>query len=366
MRTTFCHGWSSEQLEYGFHSTKWDRMSAEQRLELCQEIVDRECQARGMERVPVTATDQRGNLMGQYIPHSGQMEVNIHILERGETVDAKGNATALPGSNAEVRDTLAHELSHAYDAQLNQAVEQMQIGGEYNKEIIQDAEAQGLDINSIRSADSIYIDYETSPDVYRVQLSEQRAFDRGGNAAKQSFEISQAKLGPDAGYKAYLERQELDNGYQTSLENLQAITGDQNFDKTLQEQMNNLYYQDNKQDDQFTYGDPSSRSVAQSLVQNTPGGQYAQLLAQNGIQGAERYTSGNVDQSSSGSGAQNTGNSVIGSGAQSAAVEDSSGGMVNSSDTASPGTAGTAAEDDDGDNSADAAQDDDSDADGLC
>lgn len=357
MHTTFCHGWSDEELECGFHSIQWNRMSAEQRIELCQEMVDRECQARGMERVQVTATDQRGNLMGQYVPSSGQLEMNIHVLEQGVTVDEKGNATPLPGSNAETRDTLDHELSHAYDAQLNQAVEQMQAGGEYNKEIIQNAEAQGLDINSICAADAIYVSYDTSPDVYRVQLSEQRAFENGGNAAKQSFEISQAKFGLDAGYKAYTERQDLDNGYQTSLKNLQTITGDQNFDKTLQEQMNNLYYQDQKQDNQFTYGNPSSRSVARSLVENTQGGQYAQLLAQNGYQGAERYTAGSVNQSSgqntAGNSIQDEGAGVTGQSAQNTAAD---------SGVAAPGTGSTAADMAD---SADAAQDDDSDTDGV-
>ena len=286
---------SNEELSDLFHSSKWDKMSGDMRLEACQELANRDALEHGMEPREVVAEDLRGLDFGAYDPSDGKIHLNEHVLANGTVMDQQGNETAYPGSNAESMDTIFHENRHAYDAQLSEAVEAKQQGLTYNQAIIDDAQARGLDIDAVRAGDSIYFSAGANHDLYRVQISERGAYEAGQNGTKASFEGSQARLGTDKGYEAYSERLAYgSDGYEEAMKNLSTVYQDENFDKTLDEQMQNIFYNDQKSDDQFSSGTPMSRSAAQGLIRQTNGGQLAEIKAQYGAAN-EHYTAQSAD-----------------------------------------------------------------------
>ena len=275
---------SDEQLADLFHSSNWNQMNGSQRLAACQEVANRDALAHGMEPREVVADDLRGLDFGAYDPADGKIHLNSHVLEHGTVMDEKGNETLYAGSNAETLDTVFHENRHAYDAQLAQAVEDKQQGLTYNQAIIDDAQARGLDIDSIRAGDSVYVTPGANHDVYRVQSSERAAYEAGENGTRGFFESSQGRLGADPGFSAYTDR--LENGsdtYAEAMSNLSTTYNDSDFDKTLDEQAQDIYFSEHKTDDQFTYGTPQSRAAARGIVQNTNGAQLAQLRENYGV-----------------------------------------------------------------------------------
>lgn len=264
---------TDEQLADLFHSSNWNnRMSPDDRLAACQEVVNRDALSQGMVPCEVVATDMRGNDFGVYT--NGTIEVNEHILNSGQIMDEDGNLTAFPGSNAETLNTLYHENRHAYDAQLSAAIEDKMAGNAYNHSIIEDAEARGLDIDQIRASDSIYVQSDEGYDLYRVQNSEREAFKAGEEGCAKMFEGSQSRLGADAEYQAYSDRLAAEDGYNEAMANLKEVYKDENFDKTLDEQAKNLYFSDHKKDSDFEHGTPESRSAAKNIVDNTRGAIY--------------------------------------------------------------------------------------------
>lgn len=289
---------TDEQLADLFHSSNWNNnMTPDDRLAACQEVVNRDALSQGMVPCEVVPADLRGAEYG-YFNNDGTIQINEHVLNDGQTVDADGNATPVPGSNAETLNTLFHENRHAYDAQLNEAVEDMLAGNAYNHTIIEDAEARGLDIDQIRASDSIYVPYSDNYDLYRVQNSEREAFKAGEEGCAKMFEGSQTRLGADSEYQAYSDRLAATDEYNESMNNLKEVYKDEHFDKTLDEQAKNLYFSDHKMDSEFENGTPESRQAAKSIVENTRGAIFVNMDAQNGY--VNEHYNGNANTANNG------------------------------------------------------------------
>lgn len=261
---------SREQLNDLFHSENWDHLSADERLAACQEMHNRYADEHQMERSQVVVQDMQGTNFGAYNPQSRCIELNRSVMETGQIVTADGERIAYSGSNAETLDTLFHESSHAYDHQLGEAVELQQAGEEYNNGIVTDAESRGIDVDLARASDTIYISPSQNPDLYRVQDCEKRAYETGENETAKVFEDSSSRLGEDSGYRDYRERLELNDSYDSSLDNLKEAYRDDNIDQTLNEQTKNLYFNDSNTED--ASGTNASRSAISSELRQTYGG----------------------------------------------------------------------------------------------
>ncbi len=256
---------SEADLQDLFHSSNWSTMSAEERLAACQEVANRDATSMGMEPVEVVSKPMTGAQYGAYNPNTRQLEVNSYILEDGQLVNDNGDVREAPGSNAETLDTVFHENSHAYDHQLREAVEAQQEGRPYNEDIIAHAQANNIDIDTLRASDQIYIPSGFS---YNLQYCEAKAYNAGETKTSEYFEASSARLGEDTEYTAYRENLEYRCGFNEALAEMKDMYDDPNFDKTLNEQISNRYYADGKTEDEFTYGNKESRHAANNIIQS--------------------------------------------------------------------------------------------------
>lgn len=276
---------SDEQLGDLFHSAYWDSpaMTLEDKVAACQEIVNRDALSHGAQPCEVVTEHMTGTSFGYYSYSDGRIHVNSNVLDQGVMVDENGNTAPFSGSNAETLDTLFHENYHAYSAQLTEALENMDSELSYNRDIVADAVKRGIDIDAVRAADTIYVSSDTSYDVYRVQPSEKEAFNAGEKGAAAVFVNSQARLGNDPSYQAYASRLANADSFRTSIDNLRAVTGDKDFDKTLEEQAKDIYFNDHTQDSAFVHGTTESRAMARSILESTQGAQLTNELAQYGV-----------------------------------------------------------------------------------
>ena len=263
---------TEEDLQDLFHSAHWDAMTPAERLDACQEVANRDAASMGMEPVEVVSRPMTGAQYGAYDPNTRQLAINSHVLEEGQLVNRDGQAITAPGANAETLDTVFHENSHAYDQQLREAVEAQQDGLPCNQEIIAHAQANHIDIDTLRASDTLYIPDGCS---YDLQYCEAKAFNAGETKTADCFASSTSRLGEDAAYTAYRDNLALRGGFHESLSEMRDVYQDANFDKTLNEQISSRYYADGRQDGDFTYGNPASRQAANSIITS----HYGQPLA---------------------------------------------------------------------------------------
>ena len=265
---------SREDLSNLFHSSKWNELTPDQRLDACQEAHNRYADEHHMQRCEVTKADMRGTY-GTYNRDSHSITLSESVLKDGEITEKDGTRTACKGSNAEMVNTVFHETSHAYDHQLSNAVAAQQKGEEYNEELIADAEANGVDIDLSRANDSIYIRSAVDKDLYNIQDCEKRANETGNKETAKVFDSATAKLGEDASYKAYNSNLEERDSYAKSLSSARTRYNDENIDRTLNEQTKSLYYNDKSQQD--ASGTHQSRTAVQAALSRTQGGKQAAL-----------------------------------------------------------------------------------------
>lgn len=354
-----------------FHSSNWSKLSSDDRLAACQEVANRDALAHGMTPCEVVPSGYTGTLFGEYDPSDGKIHVNESVLNNGTIIDGKGNEIAYPGSAAETLNTVFHENSHAYDAQLAEAVSDKQNGFDYNSEIIADAEKRGIDIDTLRASDTVYISSGSNPDAYRVQDSEKRAYDNGDKKTAEMLSGAEARLGKDEEFAAYTERLEDQDSYKTSLENLKTVYNDENFDKTMNEQTKDIFFSDHKEDKDFQYGTPESRNGARTMLESTPGARLVDFNENLGITN-EHYTgdrnenadgaAGNTGIGANGAkGADESGSVSASLGGSAESGEQNAGGSTNAGDANTDAGGGAASDGASKDSDSDG--DDDSDAD---
>lgn len=268
---------SDRELHCFCHSSNWEQLSPEARLQVCQELHNRYADEHHMERCEVTAEPMRGTLFGEYDPSSGSIHLNQSVLEDGTIVTQNGEHRAYEGSNAETIDTLFHETSHAYDDQLAQAAENHLEGAQANTELLNDAQLRNLDVDLTRASNSIYI--TKNEDMYRVQDCEKRAFEAGESETRHVMDDAVRVLGRDEQYETYQQNLELNAGYNESLDNLKAAYHDNDIAQTLNEQTKAMYYGDTGvEDGNQPSGTPQSRAAVNEALQATPMGQAISIM----------------------------------------------------------------------------------------
>ncbi len=291
------HNASDNELADLFHSSNWNNLSHDEKLAACQEVANRDALAHGMTPVEVEPSNLRCTQFGYYSSSDGKIHTNESVLNNGTILCANGEEIAYAGSNAETLNTIFHENSHAYDAQLSQAISDKQNGFSYNSAIIEDAESRGIDIDLARASDTIYVPFEQNTDAYRVQYCEKRAYENGEKNTAEFFEKSEAHLGRDEEYAAYTERLEDADSYYSALNNLKTVYGDDSFDKTMNEQTKDIFFADHREDSVFQYGTSDSRQDIRSMLDGTHGARLVSFYESNNITN-EHYSEARADSAS--------------------------------------------------------------------
>lgn len=187
-------------------------LSAEERRQLCQEIVNRLALSRNEDSREVRMEAMNGGVRGYYERNSNSIVLNEHCLARSsfyvKGIDFDGNETIsiipVEGMNWTMMSTVYHEDWHG--VQFDQ-----------NRECINRA----------------YLSYEKDESLYRIQACEKEAKEIGYNAALNAIEMEKTRTGiEENSATAFRKVVELDS-FEKALETAKQRYNDDNVELTL-------------------------------------------------------------------------------------------------------------------------------------
>lgn len=205
---TQLHAMNEEQISSLFHSSNWDRIDANTKLDLCQEVENRLAEQDGVEARTVIAEKMNGPLYGEQ--RGDIIAINADMLNDGvfctTYTNENGNVVtsvhSVDAPSWNTYDTIVHEHSHGVSLDKDQMP-------------------------------YTYISPKTDYDLYRIQDEERMAFSKGNNMTKEAIAKAEAAMNKEDYQKEdYLESIANDS-YEKSLENAKMKYNDPFIDKTL-------------------------------------------------------------------------------------------------------------------------------------
>ncbi len=241
-------GLSNDALYSMFRMSEWSSLSENQKTQLCQEVVNRDCAALGMTSAPTVSFDRSmssatlGTQSGSSIKLNGSafLDGKIERSVNGEVITAE-----IRDNNMLALQTLFHENQHAYQ---NQVIND-EIAPQNEAAAIQykanDFTVSGVDTENGKEKGLQYLYGETSGNagyfMYYFQSTERDAHFIGEKKADYVKEYLSTKYGNEQSFDAYTARIQ-NNGYNAMLERAKAEFNNENVEKEINNTLMNNYY----------------------------------------------------------------------------------------------------------------------------
>ena len=228
-----------------FSNAKWNSMTSSEKLQALQELAAISAEKNHANVQNVEALELEGATYGYF--DGDKIVVNKHILEDNRMIsyekDEEGNILEtytydVQDANLQMMDTIFHEDFHAFQYQA--------INGEIPQEVLQE---MGITQETIHNWEANYsslnyVDPEIDGNLYRIQGLEKTAFEAGEKNTLEAFSYLNNKHGEDVQYQNYLTNISNDS-YEKNLQFAQMRYNDMSITETLQNKMNERYYNEN-------------------------------------------------------------------------------------------------------------------------
>lgn len=246
--STSYSGYSNDSLYSMFRASQFSSLSEAQKTELCQEVVNRDCQALGMTKAPTVSFDRSmaSTTLGEQSGNSIRLNASVFLdgvtskNVNGETVYAE-----IKDNNMLALETLFHENQHAYQNQIiNNEIEAKNEAAavQYKSNDFTVSEVNG---ENGKEKGLQYLFGETEGNkgyfMYYFQSTERDAHLIGEKKAEYIMSYLSSKYGNETSFDAYSARIQ-NNGYQAMLEKAKSEFNNENIEKEINNVLMNNYY----------------------------------------------------------------------------------------------------------------------------